>query len=116
DGHVAGSPWWNADRIRDWRRPRHRRQKRAYWVVSLPRVGARLRSMCRAGGRRCDRKWADAHRERYNARRRIVRNSQKAEAARSAGDEAKAGYYEDLTGSAQDSAEYYDQMIHDHEQ
>jgi len=25
DGHVAGSPWWNADRIRDWRRPRHRR-------------------------------------------------------------------------------------------
>lgn len=72
--------------------------------------------MCRAGGRRCDRKWDDAHRERYNARRRIVRNSQKAEAARSAGDEAKAGYYEDLTGSAQDSAEYYDQMIHDHEQ
>lgn len=24
DGHIAGSPWWDADRIRDWERPRAR--------------------------------------------------------------------------------------------
>lgn len=24
DGHIAGSPWWDADRIRDWERPRSR--------------------------------------------------------------------------------------------
>lgn len=24
DGHIAGSPWWNADRIRSWERPRSR--------------------------------------------------------------------------------------------
>lgn len=24
DGHIAGSPWWDADRIRDWERPNAR--------------------------------------------------------------------------------------------
>lgn len=24
DGYIAGSPWWDADRIRDWERPRSR--------------------------------------------------------------------------------------------
>lgn len=24
DGHIAGSPWWDADRIRDWDRPNAR--------------------------------------------------------------------------------------------
>lgn len=24
DGQIAGSPWWDADRIRDWERPRSR--------------------------------------------------------------------------------------------
>lgn len=28
DGHIAGSPWWDADRIRDWRQPRPRRTTR----------------------------------------------------------------------------------------
>lgn len=27
DGHIAGSPWWDADRIRDWERPRSRRRR-----------------------------------------------------------------------------------------
>lgn len=29
DGHIAGSPWWNADRIRGWERP-HARGVRGY--------------------------------------------------------------------------------------
>lgn len=27
DGHIAGSPWWDAERIRDWERPRSRRTR-----------------------------------------------------------------------------------------
>ena len=27
DGHIAGSPWWDADRIRDWERPRSRMRR-----------------------------------------------------------------------------------------
>lgn len=27
DGHIAGSPWWDAERIRDWERPRSRSRR-----------------------------------------------------------------------------------------
>lgn len=71
--------------------------------------------MCRTGGRRCDTKWDDAHRERYNARRRIERNGKKADAARAADNESKASYYERLVNDAQQAAGQYDKMIREHE-
>lgn len=72
--------------------------------------------MCRAGGRRCDRKWDDAHRERYNARRRVVRNTQKAQAASAVGDDEQTAYYKDLAHSARDAADHYDTLIRNHEE
>ena len=71
--------------------------------------------MCRAGGRRCDTKWDDAHRERYNARRRIARNGQKAELARAVGDDAQAAYYEELVQSATAVEKELDESIRAHE-
>ena len=71
--------------------------------------------MCRAGGRRCDTKWDDAHRERYNARRRIARNGQKAEAARAGGDDAQVAYYESLVQSATVVEKELDESIKAHE-
>ena len=71
--------------------------------------------MCRTGGRRCDAKWDDAHRERYNARRRIVRNGQKAERARKSGDEKQTAYYEGLVQSATEAERELDSSIRAHE-
>lgn len=71
--------------------------------------------MCRTGGRRCDAKWDDAHRERYNARRRIVRNGQKAERARKSGDEKQTAYYEGLVQSATEVERELDSSIRAHE-
>lgn len=71
--------------------------------------------MCRTGGRRCDAKWDDAHRERYNARRRIVRNGQKAERARKGGDEKQTAYYEGLVQSATEVERELDSSIRAHE-
>ena len=71
--------------------------------------------MCRTGGRRCDAKWDDAHRERYNARRRIVRNGQKAERARKGGDEKHTAYYEALVQSATEAERELDSSIRAHE-
>lgn len=71
--------------------------------------------MCRTGGRRCDTKWDDAHRERYNARRRITRNTAKATAARSAGEDAQAAYYNDLVESASTQEQELDASIRAHE-
>lgn len=71
--------------------------------------------MCRTGGRRCDAKWDDAHRERYNARRRIVRNGQKAERARKGGDEKQTAYYEALVQSATEVERELDSSIRAHE-
>lgn len=56
--------------------------------------------MCRIQGRRCDAKWDAAHRERYNARRRIARNTEKAAFARVVGDAKQVAYYEGLVQSA----------------
>lgn len=71
--------------------------------------------MCRAGGRRCDARWDDAHRERYNARRRMVRDGEKAAAARAEGDEAKANRYSVLAGKAERAASHHDSLIAQHE-
>lgn len=71
--------------------------------------------MCRTQGRRCETKWDDAHRERYNARRRIVRNSQKAKAAHAVGNDAKAAYYSGLVSSATAKEQELDAMILAHE-
>lgn len=71
--------------------------------------------MCREGGRRCDAKWDDAHRERYNARRRIVRNAAKAQAARDAGNEAHAAMYDALVSSATEIDERLSKQINQHE-
>lgn len=71
--------------------------------------------MCRTGGRRCDTKWDDAHRERYNARRRIVRNGEKATHARSSGNETQAAYYESLVQSAIEVERDLDASIRAHE-
>lgn len=71
--------------------------------------------MCRPGGRRCDTKWDDAHRERFNARRRVTRNSQKAAAARDAGNDAKAAQYDTLVVDAKAATAYYDHLIESHE-
>lgn len=76
---------------------------------------ATMEGMCRKGGRRCDAKWGEASRERYNARRRVTRNSEKAQAARDAGNEEKASYYDGLADSAQEAATRYDAMIQAHE-
>lgn len=61
---------------------------------------ATMEGMCRKGGRRCDAKWGEASRERYNARRRVTRNSEKAQSSRDAGNEEKASYYDGLVDSA----------------
>lgn len=71
--------------------------------------------MCRTQGRRCESKWADANRERYNARRRVVRNSEKAAWARNKGNDTKADYYEALAKDAQIVADKYDAEITSHE-
>lgn len=71
--------------------------------------------MCRTGGRRCDAKWDDAHRERYNARRRIVRNGEKAARARAEGGEEQAAYYESLVQSATEVEQELDASIKAHE-
>lgn len=71
--------------------------------------------MCRTGGRRCDAKWDDAHRERYNARRRIVRNGEKAARARAEGREEQAAYYESLVQSATEVEQELDASIKAHE-
>lgn len=71
--------------------------------------------MCRTGGRRCDSKWDDAHRERYNARRRIARNREKAAHARSSGNEERAAYYEGLVQSATEVERVLDASIRAHE-
>lgn len=71
--------------------------------------------MCRTGGRRCDAKWDDAHRERYNARRRIVRNGEKAECAKTEGNEAQAAYYVGLVESATEVERDLDASIRAHE-
>lgn len=76
---------------------------------------ATMKAMCRTGGRRCDAKWGDVSRERYNARRRVTRNSEKAQVARGAGNEAQARYYDDLAGSAREAAQQYDALIQAHE-
>lgn len=70
--------------------------------------------MCREGGRRCDAKWDVAHRERYNARRRVARNSAKAQAAREAGNESQAAMYEALVASAREVEERVSQEITQH--
>lgn len=71
--------------------------------------------MCRTQGRRCDAKWDDAHRERYNARRRIVRNGEKAQAARADGRDSKAAYYEGLVESSAAKEQELDSAIRAHE-
>lgn len=71
--------------------------------------------MCRTQGRRCDEKWDDAHRERYNARRRITRNGEKAEAARAKGNDSKAAYYEGLVESSTAKERELDSAIRAHE-
>lgn len=71
--------------------------------------------MCRAGGRRCEAKWDNAHRERYNARRRIVRNSEKASVARAHDDEGKATYYDTLVGEAREVEHHHSETIRAHE-
>ena len=71
--------------------------------------------MCRAGGRRCDAKWSDAHRERYNARRRIARNKEKATRARAEGNADKEAYYENLVKSATEMERELDASIKAHE-
>lgn len=71
--------------------------------------------MCRTQGRRCEEKWDDAHRERYNARRRIARNKQKAEQARANDQEEKAAYYDSLVQSAAKIERELDASIRSHE-
>lgn len=71
--------------------------------------------MCREGGRRCDARWDTAHRERYNARRRVARNSVKAQAARDAGNEAQAAMYTALVASAREIDERLSKQISQHE-
>lgn len=71
--------------------------------------------MCRKQGRRCDAKWDDAHRERYNARRRITRNRDKAKRARAAGGVEQAAYYEALVDSAVEVERVLDAEISEHE-
>lgn len=71
--------------------------------------------MCRAGGRRCEKKWDNSHKERYNARRRIVRNTEKAEAAAASGHTAAAVEYAHLASDAKAAAERLDHEIDQHE-
>lgn len=71
--------------------------------------------MCRAGGRRCEKKWDDSHKERYNARRRVVRNTEKAEAAAAAGDTPGAVEYAHLAADAAAVADRLDHEIDQHE-
>lgn len=71
--------------------------------------------MCRVGGPRCDKKWDNTHRERYNARRRVARDTEKAKAARDAGDQAKADMYEDLASNAHEIDEHLSTQIANHE-
>lgn len=56
--------------------------------------------MCRTGGRRCPGQEDGTRRDAYNAKRRIVRNQQRAQRAKSAGDETKAAYYAQLETQA----------------
>lgn len=70
--------------------------------------------MCRTN-RRCDEKWDQASRERYNARRRIVRNGEKAATARADGDADKAAYYDALAASATVQERALDAKISAHE-
>lgn len=72
--------------------------------------------MCRAGGRRCDKKWDDTHRERYNARRRVTRNSSKADQARAEGDLESASVYDALSADAAEEERRYDEQITQHEE
>lgn len=71
--------------------------------------------MCRTQGPRCDAKWDDTHRERYNARRRITRNGEKAEAASAEGNDSKAAYYKGLVESSTVKERELDSMIRAHE-
>lgn len=71
--------------------------------------------MCRTGGRRCEAKWDEAHKQRTLAQRRRNRNRQKAEQARAAGDDATAGKYEALEIAAQHDFAHQDAMIRTHE-
>lgn len=71
--------------------------------------------MCRTNGRRCERRWDDVHRLRYNAARRRANNTRKRNAAAAAGNHGAAAQYQGLVLAAEQQWQGHDSAIRAHE-